>query len=190
MRVLCARVGFQHSRQLGIRSHDASWLFHYNLPVMRPAAWGAPGLAFSRPGIPHRVKLGIFLEVGEALIASSSRHLLFGGKFRGKFGGHAGLSTLRHLLGKFAHRFLRNRAPTFPLLPQRKSFLNRVFLASQPPAVNRLPDKRSLVRSKMHVHMPQRRSEKRTYQAHLLPIFHHKFAVCLITDRLTTPVQE
>jgi hypothetical protein len=27
------------------------------------------------------------------------------------FGGQAGSSTLRHLLGKFAHRFLRDPAP-------------------------------------------------------------------------------
>ena len=46
------------------------------------------------------------------------------------------------------------RAATFPLLPQRKSFLYRVFLASKPPAVNRLPDKRPLVRGELHVHMP------------------------------------
>ncbi|HEX7424327.1 MAG TPA: hypothetical protein VF311_10655, partial [Terriglobales bacterium] len=101
---------------------------------------------------------------------SSARRLLFGGKV----GGKAGASTLRHLLGKLAHGLLRDRAPfaagkrgfrlidggqdfraaTFPLLPQRKRFLHRVFLASKPPTVNRLPDKRPLVRSELHVHMP------------------------------------
>jgi hypothetical protein len=90
------------------------------------------------------------------------------------FGGEAGSPALRHLLGKLAHGFLRDRAPfatgkggfrlidggqdfraaAFPLLPQRKSFLYRVFLASKPPAVNRLPDKCPLVRSELHVHMP------------------------------------
>jgi hypothetical protein len=89
-------------------------------------------------------------------------------------GGKAGASTLRHLLGKLAHGFLRARAPfatgkggfrlihsgqdfraaTFPLLPQRKSFLHRVFLASKPPAVNRLPDKSPLVGGELDFHMP------------------------------------
>ncbi|MGO9402609.1 MAG: hypothetical protein ACLPVW_03960 [Terriglobales bacterium] len=90
------------------------------------------------------------------------------------FGGKAGSSTLRHLLGKLAHGFLRDRtpfatgkrgfrlidggqdfrAPTFPLLPQRESFLYRVFLASKPPAVNRLPDKGPLVGGELHFHLP------------------------------------
>jgi len=90
------------------------------------------------------------------------------------FGGQAGAPTLRHLLGKLAHGFLRDRPPfatsqrgfrlidggqnfrarTFPLLPQRKRFLHRVFLSSKPPAINRLPDKRPLVRSELRVHMP------------------------------------
>ena len=89
------------------------------------------------------------------------------------FGGKAGASTLRHLLGKLAHGLLRDRvafatdkggfrlidggkdfrAPTFPLLPQGKSFLYRVFLASKPAAVNRLPDKGHLVGCELHIHM-------------------------------------
>lgn len=90
------------------------------------------------------------------------------------FGGKAGASTLRHLLGKLAHGLLRDRAPfatgkggfrlvdggkdfrtpAFPLLPQGKSFLYRVFLASKPTAVNCLPDKGPLVRCELHFHMP------------------------------------
>jgi hypothetical protein len=90
------------------------------------------------------------------------------------FAAKAGSPTLRHLLSKLAHGFLRDRAPfatgkrgfrlidggkdfraaAFPLLPQRKSFLHRVFLASKPPAVNRLPDKSPLVGGELHFHMP------------------------------------
>jgi hypothetical protein len=92
--------------------------------------------------------------------------------FGGQFGGQAGSSTLRHLLGKLAHGLLRDLAPfatgergfrlidggkdfraaPFPLLPQRKSFLYRVFLASKPPAVNRLLDKGPLVGGELHFH--------------------------------------
>ena len=89
------------------------------------------------------------------------------------FGGKAGTSTLRHLLGKLAHGLLRDRAPfatgkggfrlidgrkdfrtpTFPLLPQGKSFFYGVFLASKPAAVNCLPNKGPLVGCELHFHM-------------------------------------
>ena len=89
------------------------------------------------------------------------------------FGGKAGPSTLCYLLGKLPHGFLRDRAPfatgkrgfrlidggqdfraaTLPLLPQRKGFLYRVFLASKPPALNRLPDKGPLVGGELHFHI-------------------------------------
>jgi len=91
-----------------------------------------------------------------------------------KFGGQAASLTLPHLLGKLVHGFLRDRPPfatgkrgfrlidggkdfraaAFPLLPQRKSFLYRVFLASKPPAVNRLLDKGPLIWCELHFHMP------------------------------------
>jgi len=90
-----------------------------------------------------------------------------------KFGRKPRSSTLSHLLGKLAHGFLRDRAPfatgkrsfrlidggqdfraaTFPLLPQRKSFLYRVFLASKPPAVNRLLDNGPLIGGELHFHI-------------------------------------
>ncbi len=89
------------------------------------------------------------------------------------FGGNTCASTLRHLLSQFAHRLRRDRAtfttskrrfrlidsdqnfraPTFALLPQRKSFLHCVFLAPKPSALNRLPDKGSLVGGEVHFHM-------------------------------------
>jgi len=88
-------------------------------------------------------------------------------------GGKPCASTLRHLLGQFAHGLLRDRAAfatgqgrfrlidgdedfrtrTFALLPQRKSFYHRVFFASKTPAGNRLPDKGPLAGGELHFHI-------------------------------------
>ena len=76
------------------------------------------------------------------------------------------------ILCQFAHGFLRDGAPfttskasfrfingskdfhavAFPLLPQGKSSLHRVFLAPKPPAIDGLADKRLLVGTELYFH--------------------------------------
>jgi hypothetical protein len=86
----------------------------------------------------------------------------------GQFRDQASPSALSHFDGKFPHGFLRDRAafaarqgsagfikggaklysPALSFLPQGKGFLDRIFLAVQPPCLHGVAGECSLIRCK------------------------------------------
>jgi len=69
----------------------------------------------------------------------------------GLFGNDAPLASAERGLSLVdSGRYLRTRALTF--FPQSQSLFDRLFFAAEPPGLNRLSNKRFLVRSQLHFH--------------------------------------